>query len=460
MRTASETPPSTAGKPLTSSVIPYINARGCSRESLGFADTYVDEWQRADVADPNWDKSERVTRQSNKAAVWYDAEPVDSFVDMLLYYHKKMYETFADGVYWDNFFLKPCFVPAEAGGPGYVDDDGVLRPGVHLMAFRKLARRNAVMMHVMGRRPLSYIHMTNVNVVPMLSFGTVNLDWEWRDQGGLARADMQDRLGADADTALILAQSLGLQSGNLSIAINRTHEATREWQTRTALAICLPHEMKFDQGGQVTEFVQQAMAEFGYGRPDCRVYRYWEEGFPVEATGANVHALVMARDGKAMIALGNYGPAVAAGRAAADVAAEGPSLEDYDSVQRGLKADAKPTASAPGKGAAKAETYTVRLKLDLAALGLAENVVAYDAELAAGRTKTANPKAVKQPRKPGDAAPGDDPALTLEEETVLLRRIAPGEFELQITTHDFALIGVADTLPPKPTPAKAKRRKK
>ena len=52
-----------------------------------------------------------------------------------------------------------------------------------------------------------------------------------------------------------------------------------------------------------------------------------------------------------------------------------------------------------------------------------------DAELAAGRTKTANPKAVKQPRTPGDAAPGDDPALTLEEETVLLRRIAPGEFE-------------------------------
>lgn len=460
MRTASETPPSTAGKPLTSSVIPYINARGCSRESRGFADTYVDEWQRADVADPNWEKSERVTRQSNKAAVWYDAEPVDSFVDMLLYYHKKMYETFADGVYWDNFFLKPCFVPAEAGGPGYVDDDGVLRPGVNLMAFRKLVRRNAVMMHVMGRRPLSYIHMTNVNVVPMLSFGTVNLDWEWRDQGGLARADMQDRLGADADTALILAQSLGLQSGNLSIAINRTHEATREWQTRTTLAVCLPHEMKFDQGGQVTEFVQQAMAEFGYGRPDCRVYRYWEEGFPVEATGANVHALVLARDGKAMIALGNYGPAGAAGRAAADVAAEGPSLDDYDAVQRGLKADAKPSASAPGKGAAKAETYIVRLKLDLATLGLAETVVAYDAELAAGRTKTVNPKAVKQPRKPGDAELGDDPALGLEEEPVLLRRIAPGEFELPITTHDFALIGVADTPPPKPTPTKAKRRTK
>lgn len=281
---------------------------------------------------------------------------------------------------------------------------------------------------------------------------------------------MQDRLRVDGDTGLILAQSLGLQSGNLSIAINRTHEATREWQTRTTLAVCLPHEMKFDQGGKVTEFVQQTLAEFGYGRPDCRVWRYWEDGFPLKTSGANMHGLVMARDGKAMIALGNYGPGGAAGRAATGVATdtdtEGPSLEDYDAVQRGLKPDAKPDAKpdsagkAPGKLAAKAETYTVRLTLDLAALGLAEDVVAYDAERAAGHTKTANPKAVKPPQKPGDVEPGEDPAGALEEESVLLRRIAPGVFELQIATHDFALIGIADAPPPKPAPKKPTRRKK
>lgn len=75
--------------------------------------------------------------------------------------------------------------------------DGALRPAANLMAFRDLVDRNAVMMHVMGERPLSYTHMTNVNVPPILSFGTVNLDWESRHQGRLARADMQNRLGGE-----------------------------------------------------------------------------------------------------------------------------------------------------------------------------------------------------------------------------------------------------------------------
>lgn len=454
LRLASTAPPATADAQPVRYVIPYTNARGCSRENPGFTDTYVDEWQRADVADPGWEKSERVTRQSRNGAVWYDAEPVDSFVDMALHYHKKMYETFADGVYWDNFFLKPCFVPAEAGGPGYMDDAGVLRPGVNLMAFRELVKRNAVMMHVMGKRPLSYIHMTNVNVPPILSFGTVNLDWEWRDQGGLARADMQDRLGADADTSLILAQSLGLHCGNVSVAINRTHDATREWQTRTTLAVCLPHEIKFDQGGNVTSFVQKWLEDFGYGRPECRVHRSWEAGFPLKTTGANMRALVLARDGRALIALGNYGPAGKAGQAAAATATDGPSLEDYDAAQRGLK---KPAESK--QEAARAETYTVRLELDLASLGLPEDARAWDVELAAGPAKVENPRAIKSPRRPGDLAAEDAADLDLEEgNAAQLRRLAPGVFELRITTHDFALIQVGGEPPAKPAAQKPAKR--
>lgn len=455
LRLASTAPPNTAETKQVRYVIPYTNARGCSRENPGFADTYLDEWQRADVADPGWEKSERVTRQSRKGAVWYDAEPVDSFVDMALHYHKKMYETFADGVYWDNFFLKPCFVPAEAGGPAYVDDEGALRPGVNLMAFRDLVKRNAVMMHVMGKRPLSYIHMTNVNVPPILSFGTVNLDWEWRDQGGLARADMQDRLGADADTALILAQSLGLQSGNVSVAINRTHDATREWQTRTTLAVCLPHEIKFDQGGKATSFVQKWLEDFGYGRPDCRVHRYWEEGFPLKTTGANMHALVLARDGKALISLGNYGPAGKPGQPAAATATDAPSLEDYDAAQRGLKKPDEPAKKLAG--AAKADTYAVRLELDLAALGLPPDARAFDVELAAGGAKAENPKAIKSPRRAGDGEAADASDLPLDGEgSSMLERLAPGVFTLRITTHDFALVQIGGE-PPAPQPSGRKK---
>ncbi|MBF0244404.1 MAG: hypothetical protein HQL31_03935, partial [Planctomycetes bacterium] len=268
-------------------LIPYINPRGCSTEDRDFLTTYIDEWQTIDITHPNWLKENPFNRvkRINGFATWYHVEPVVSRVDMLLYYHKKMFETFADGVYWDNMFLRDSRVPVEAGGPAYVDDAGRLQPGVNLMAFRQLVRRTATMMHVMGKRPLTYIHMTNVNMVPMLSFGTLNLDWEWRDQGAMATKDLQDRLGADADTGLILAQSLGLQTGNISVGISRFETPKgspikREWLFRTVMAVCLPHEIKIDSGTKEVVFVQQQLARFGYGQPDCKVYRYWEEDFP------------------------------------------------------------------------------------------------------------------------------------------------------------------------------------
>lgn len=118
------------------------------------------------------------------------------------------------------------------------------------------------------------------------------------------------------------------------------------------------------------------------GMPDCRVFRYWEDGFPLRTQGAEMRALVLARDGKAMIALGNYGPA-------------------------------------------RAETYTVRLRLDLKALGLSESVQAHDVEIKAGRAKATHPQAAGMPAQPAE-----------------LKRLAPGVFELTIPHHDFTLIAV------------------
>jgi len=426
------TPAVTAETKKFNYVIPYTNPRGANRwEDVDFGTTYLDEWQTIGIADPSWDRSstfERV-RRDNGSATWYHIEPVPTRVDMLLYYHRKMFETFADGIYWDNFFLRSCYILPEAGGPAYVADDGTLRPGVNLTYFRSLAKRTAVMMHTMGKRPLIYIHMTNTNIVPMLSFGTLNLDWEWRDQGAWALKDLQDRLGSDRDTALILAQSMGLKSGNISVAIDRFRPPknsgiTRQWLFRTVMAVCLPHEIKVYQGTREVSAVQNQMAEFGYGLPECKVYRYWEDGFPLKTDGAKTHALVLARDGKAMLAVGNHGP----GKEPAEKSGsdgDAPALKEYDAGQRGLK---KPTdQTKPDAPADKDETYTVTLKLDLQALGLAEGVRAFDAEQQA---RNAAAKTGKRKQPAADPKPAE------------LKRIAPGVFELTIKKHDFALIVV------------------
>jgi len=236
--------------------------------------------------------------------------------------------------------------------------------------------------------------------------------------------DLQDRMDLD----LILAHNLGLQTGNLSVGITGNilkggDGVSREWLHRTGMAVCFPHEIRMHQGDNSVSFVQTELARFGYGMPDCRVFRYWEDGFPLRTQGAEMRALVLARGGKALIALGNYGPARAAVQASASTATAGPSLEDYDAGQRGLKTPAKPEPT--GGEAARAENYTVRLRLDLKALGLSESVQAHDVEIKAGRTKATHPKAAGMPAQPAE-----------------LKRLAPGVFEAKIAHHDFALIAV------------------
>lgn len=407
-------------------VIPYTNPRGAHFETPEFITTYLDEWLEGDLVDRRWPGRDTFQRPLRVhpgwpgIACWYEVEPVPSRIDMLLFYHKKMLETFADGIYWDNWFLQPTFVPAEAGGPGYVDDAGRPQAGVNLMGFRELVKRTATMMHVMGKRPLTYIHMTNVKIVPMLAFGTANLDWEWRDQGDMGSMDLQDRMDLD----LILMQSLGLQAGNLSVGITGNilkagNGVSLEWLNRTAMAVCFPHEIRMHNGTPEVSFAQTQLARFGYGLPDCRVYRYWEENFPLRTQGAEMRALVLARDGKAMIALGNFGPEGVEGPEIKG----GPTLEEYDAQQLG-RATA-PVPAAPAQHRPRAESYTVRFRLDLKALGIAETARACDVELRADRVKAAHPRSAGMPAQPAE-----------------LKRIAPGAFELTIPHHDFALIVV------------------
>lgn len=432
---AAGTPANTAASARFRYILPYTSPRSAALTDAGFGQTYMDEWATMDIADPNWHPGpgRRSTRQT-PAGIWYDCEPVPSNVNRILWYHRKMYETFADGIYWDNYFLKECYVPAAAGGPAYVDDAGQLRPGVNLMAFRQLTRRHAVMMQQLGKRPLAWVHMTNVNIVPILSFATMNYDWEWRDLGAFAPQDMQQRLRADQDTALILVQSLGLQAGNISVACSRPDPARRAWQTRSTLAVCLPHEIKFHGSGRTGQFVQQTLNDFGYGRPDCRVYRYWETGFPLTTRGAANYALVLGRGAKALIALGNFGNGPRGAGA--------PAAEDRDTVAAydAQRVNQHPAARRDGEPAQSGASYTVTLHLDLQALGLPDTARAFDAEVRAGRLKAAPGDAVEPNQK---QAPAGAASFALDEPVSgELKRVAPGVFELPIRRNDFVLLEI------------------
>ena len=105
-----------------------------------------------------------------------------------------------------------------------------------------------------------------------------------------------------------MAQSTGLQSGCLSVWHNLFHDDERI--TRSALGVSLTHEIKCGLWyGKLHERTTEILANFGYGLPDCRVWRYWDSAQPVQATGVPVKALVLARAGQTLVALASYGPA-------------------------------------------------------------------------------------------------------------------------------------------------------
>ena len=300
-------------------VLPYTNGRAINWGDE--ARTFMDEWSTIDVADPRWPGEERFVRNrsggftlaaygrsqapTNLCGIAYAVDPVPSWQDMVLHYLQKMLGTFADGIYFDDFFLSPNYSPL---GPGYVDDEGNPRPGVTIFGFRELVRRLAVMQHREGRPPAIFIHMTNANIVPMLSFGTILLDHEWRDQGAFREKDFHERLDLDEDTALLLAQSTGLQSGCLSIVHDLFHG--KPALRRSALGAALTHEMRFGASGDADgSRVGGHLCDFGYGLPDCRVWRYWDDAPPAKTAGPPAKFLLLARGGKAMAVVASYGPA-------------------------------------------------------------------------------------------------------------------------------------------------------
>jgi len=298
-------------------VIPYTNARAINWGEE--AETFMDEWSTMDIADPRWPGEERfirardgtsrlaaygkVSSPGESSGIAYAIDPLPSWQNMVLFYHKRMLETFADGIYYDDYFLSPNYSPF---GPGYVDDEGNLHAGVNIFGFHELTKRTAVMQYQMGRRPLVFIHMTNANIIPALSFGTIILDHEWRDQGDYQDKDCQERLNLDEDTSLLLAQSTGFQSGCLSVWHNLFHGNERI--IRSALGVSLTHEIKCGVWyGKLHEQTTAILANFGYGLSDCRVWRYWDKVQPVKLAGVPAKALVLARQGQAMIVVSSYG---------------------------------------------------------------------------------------------------------------------------------------------------------
>lgn len=269
---------------------PYTNARG-----MGF---HEDEWPTFQDEWVNFPYQER----SRSGGLAYEITPCESFRDAAMASYKAMMTCF-DGIYWDNIYMTAQF-DTVAGG-AWVDEKGRTHPGMGLWAMRNLIKRTAFLFNEQGKPVFANVaHMTNTNIVPILSFANVNLDWEWQ----YGKRDFQDRFAPD----LTVAETIGRQCGNIPLILAGgfydAQDPAYEWCMRTRLGVCLVHELRVWDWQPAFQYeLLGKLFEFGYGSPQCKVYNYWDEGFPLKTEGADVRGIVMVNGPKAVAIVTDYG---------------------------------------------------------------------------------------------------------------------------------------------------------
>jgi hypothetical protein len=147
-------------------------------------------------------------------------------------------------------------------------------------------------------------HMTNAQIVPINTWCGTNLDWEWKYGG----EDFQKRFSRD----MIRTTSIGLQTGCVPFVLGSTGiigqltPERREFLFRSMLGSSLVHEIKNLNSSGILGDIYAKLYDFGYGSQECRVYRYWDKDYPLQIGGVDAVALVLFKDGEALMLVVSY----------------------------------------------------------------------------------------------------------------------------------------------------------
>jgi hypothetical protein len=157
----------------------------------------------------------------------------------------------------------------------YRREDGTLVPATGMWALREWQKRTFIMMNERGMRPITMVHMTSFSPLPMLSFATIQFDWEWKYSAG----EFQRRFNRDYIQLLSTGDLTGAWPTTLW---DHGPHAGDAFIQRTFAAVKILHELDGPGGTDklYTPFIEMT------GDPELEVYRYWDER-PQPATTGN-----------------------------------------------------------------------------------------------------------------------------------------------------------------------------
>ncbi len=283
--------------------IPYINSRASSLKWKDYQ-VYLDEWWGAEYR-ANMDGAYNNTFSASNQ-------------DMRLYYAQKLVQAGMDGIYYDNIRDWPVFDPVR--GPAYKLPDGRTQPFFDIFELREFLKRTAVMLYVNKKtfpdgRPVLMAHMTNTNIIPLMSFCNITLDMEaW-----YGASDFQTRFSE----GYILTEALGTQTGCIpEVLVKITgNDKLRISRTFIATALAFDFPIVLNAGGldgRLWSKIKTTIMKFGYGSKAVEVFACWDKKNPIKAlSGKTKCSLYLNKQKKqAIVVVSDFG---SGGKAVVDI---------------------------------------------------------------------------------------------------------------------------------------------
>ncbi|MCM8757359.1 MAG: hypothetical protein NC823_02635, partial [Candidatus Omnitrophica bacterium] len=224
------------------------------------------------------------------------------------------------GLYWDNTYLTTATNPLTSAA--YVCEDGSIQPGLTLWNQREYTKRIWNLLHhwrqKRGEKLLFLHHMTNANLLPILSWCTTSFDNEFDARRFGQAFPEYHQSNEPFPPEYLQAQSMGRQVGNypalchglfrwehlnLNSSLipreemdnqaqpeNSIYCLKREWGMRRVHEIPASQTYRFP----VTK-LESALLNFGYDTPEVKVFNYWQEKSAVRLNQEKVKWLLLAR---------------------------------------------------------------------------------------------------------------------------------------------------------------------
>jgi hypothetical protein len=206
------------------------------------------------------------------------------------------------GLYFDNAFPKRAYDPITS--PAYRLPNGDIQPSAGMWAHREYLRRIWIIHKTMSHPQLPthmMIHMTNTHIIPYMVWSDSLLDLEWF----YGPEPQQSKYAHE----MLRTESLGRQSGSIPLVladINSTKTPEElSIAERTRFGTMMVHEIKARYGGEWAKPFERLL-DFGYGKDDCQVYNYWDEGYPVKVSSDQVKSLLLKRGKELLLVLATW----------------------------------------------------------------------------------------------------------------------------------------------------------